>query len=494
VRNSAIYPLLFTLTAAAQSPQAPARGPQPVKKEAFKNVAPVSKEVLKVKLPRAKEVHLENGMTVLILEDHRLPQVSIALQIEGGGGGLDPTGSKGLSSLSATLMREGTATMNSKQIAEQVDLVAANIGAGAANTALFANFNMSGLSDNFDKWFPLGMDIFLHPSFPADEWAKLKQRTLLQLRQQRTNPGFLATERFQKLIFGENKLVNGDHPYATSSATAAEVEAMTPEVMKKWHDERLAPQNTIMGVVGDITEADILPKLKTAFGAWKKTDYKPPVPANAPPNPDPHVVIVNRPGSVQTNLVLGNVGIDRRNPDYYAMVVMNQVLGGGGNARLFLNLREDKGYTYGAYSNFAAARLAGAWQASSQVRTDVTEGAMREFFNELKRIREEKVPATELEEHKRGVVASFALSLESPATLLSYAIQSKTYGFPDDYWENYPSKISAVTADDVQRVAQKYLTLDNIQIVAVGDVGKIKPVMEKYGKVAVYDTDGKLAQ
>jgi zinc protease len=206
------------------------------------------------------------------------------------------------------------------------------------------------------------------------------------------------------------------------------------------------------------------------------------------------VAIVNRPASVQTNLVLGNVGIDRRSPDYYAMLVMNEVLGGSPNARLFLNLREDKGYTYGAYSNFAAARLAGAWQANSQVRTDVTEGAMREFFNELRRIRDEKVPAGELEEHKRGVVASFALSLESPGTLLSYAIQSKTYGFPDDYWDNYPSKISAVTADDVERVAQKYLTLDNIQIVAVGDVAKIKSVMEKYGKVVVYDTDGKLAQ
>jgi zinc protease len=278
------------------------------------------------------------------------------------------------------------------------------------------------------------------------------------------------------------------------SATPASIEAITPEAMKKWHDERLAPQNTILGVVGDITAAEITPRLKTAFASWKKTDYKPVQPPDAPPNPELHVSIVNRPGSVQTNIVLGNVAIGRRSPDYFAMVVMNQVLGGGSTARLFNNLREDKGYTYGAYSSFSAGMLPGAWQASSEVRTGVTEGAMREFFNELKRIRDEKVPAGELEEKKRSVVAGFALSLESPATLLNYAITRKDYNLPADYWDTYPAKISAVTADDVQRVAQKYLTLNNIQIVAVGDVTNIQPILEKYGKVTVYDIEGKVAQ
>jgi zinc protease len=472
----------------AQAPQTPPAGaPPPAKKEAFKNLAPVSREILKVKLPRAREFQLDNGMTILFLEDHRLPQISISMDIRGGGGLLDPTEMKGLASLSSSLMREGTASMTSKQIAERIDLLAASVGGGASNTTMSSTFNMSGLSDNFDKWFALGVDIFLHPSFPADEWAKLQQRTLLNLRQQRTNPGFLAAERFDKLVFG-------DHPLSASSATPATVEAITPEAMKKWHDERLAPQNTRLGIVGDISEAEILPKLKAAFGDWKKTAYKPVQPPNAPPNPQLQVAIVNRPGSVQTNLVLGNVGIDRRSPDYFAMNVMNQVLGAGSSARLFNNLREDKGYTYGAYSSFFAGMLPGAWQASSQVRTDVTEGAMREFFNELRRIREEKVPAGELEEKKRTVVAGFALSLESPTTLLSLAMQRKDYNLPEDYWDTYPAKISAVTADEVQRVAQKYLTLNNIQIVAVGDAGKIKTVMAKYGKVVVYDTDGRPVQ
>jgi zinc protease len=480
MRKALIFPLLIGLCHLA--------GAQPAaKKEAFKNLAPVSKEVLKVKLPKAQEVQLDNGITVLILEDHRLPQISISMDIRGGGGLLDPAEMKGLASLAASLMREGTATMSSKQIAEQVDQLATTIGANASNTTMSAAYNMSGLSDNFDQWFALGVDIFLHPSFPADEWAKLKQRTLIGLRQQRTNPSFLASERFNKSVFG-------GHPLSMISSTPANIEVITPEAMKKWHDERLAPQNTVLGVVGDITAAEIVPKLKTAFASWKKTAYKPVQPPDAPPNPELHVSIVSRPGSVQTNIVLGNVGIDRRSPDYFAMTVMNQVLGGGGSARLFNNLREDKGYTYGAYSGFSAGMLPGAWQATSEVRTDVTEGAMREFFNELRRIRDEKVPAGELEEKKRAVVAGFALSLESPATLLNYAVQRKDYSLPADYWDTYPAKISAVTADEVQRVAQKYLTLDNIQIVAVGDVTKVRPVMEKYGKVSVYDTEGKLVQ
>jgi len=187
--------------ASAQSLQSPVSGAPPAKKEGFKNVAPVSKEVLKVKLPKAQETVLDNGMTVLILEDHRLPQISISMSIRGGGGLLDPPELKGLSLMASALMREGTASMTSKQIAEQVDLLATSIGASSSYTTVGSSFSMSGLTDNFDKWFALGVDIFLHPSFPADEWAKLKQRQLLGLKNQRTQPSFLASERFNKVVF-----------------------------------------------------------------------------------------------------------------------------------------------------------------------------------------------------------------------------------------------------------------------------------------------------
>jgi predicted Zn-dependent peptidase len=173
------------------------------------------------------------------------------------------------------------------------------------------------------------------------------------------------------------------------------------------------------------------------------------------------------------------------------MVVMNRIVGDGPAARLFLNLREEKGYTYGVYSNFTALKYPGPWRAGGDVRTEVTDGAMTEFFNEIRRIREEKVPAAELDDAKRSVVAGFALSLEQPTELLNYAITRKLYDFPADYWDTYPAKIMAVTPEEVQRVARTYISPVNIQIVAVGDASKIKPVLEKYGPVEVFVTEGK---
>ena len=476
--------LLLPCIVTAQTAPAPAP-PAKAAVEAPKNRAPVSKEVLRVKLPRAVEMHLDNGLTVLILEDHRLPTVSMTLELRSAGAIYEPADMTGLASVTASMLREGTTTRTSKQITETIDRLAASIAGFAGQGGVGTSMVMSGLTENFDQWFPLAVDILLHPSFPADEWAKLKQRQLIGLRNQRTSPQFLSRERFNKAVYGA-------HPAANFSATAASLEAITPEAMKRWHDERYVPQNAILGIAGDVTAAQIMPKLRSAFAAWKKTDLKTAsVPATAPAA-EKRVIIVNRAGSVQTSLVMGNIAIDRRSPDYVALMVMNQVLGGGSTARLFNNLREDKGYTYGAYSNLTAGEYAGPWEAASEVRTDVTEGAMREFFNEFNRIRDEKVPAAELEEKKRAVVARFALQLENPQSVLSFAITRKVYGLPEDYWDTYPAQISAVTAEDVQRVAKKYLNLDNIQIVAVGDAAKIKPVLEKYGKVTVYDLDGKV--
>lgn len=469
----------------AQAP-APSAAPKKELKEAFKNKAPVSQEVLKVKLPKPTEAHLDNGLTVLILEDHRLPQITISIGMRGAGGLNEPAGMAGLASVTATMMREGTATRSSKQIADETDRLAASVGATSGFGVSEANFFMSGLSDNFDKWFALGVDVLLHPSFPTEEWTKLKQRQLLGLRQNRTSAAFLANERFSKAVFGS-------HPASQISATPESLEAITTEAMKKWHDERYVPQNAVLGVVGDVNPTQFLAKLKESLGAWKKTELKPEETAKPAPTAEARVVLVNRPNSVQTNLLMGNVAIDRRSSDYAAFVVMNEVLGAGSTARLFNNLREDKGYTYGAYSSFTAGTYPGPWRANSEVRTEVTEGAMREFFNEFKRIRDDKAPSAELEERKRSIVARFALSLESPQQLLNYAVQRKFYDLPENYWDTYPAQISAVTADDVQRVAKKYLTLDNIQVVAVGDATKIKSIMEKYGKLTVYDTDGKLS-
>ncbi len=450
-----------------------------------KNRAPVSREILRVKIPRPVEAKLKNGLTVLIIEDRRAPYINMQLYIGGAGALFEPANQAGLATTTAQMLREGTKSRNSLQIAEEIDRLGASISAGSSFGSPDAVLSASGLSDNFDDWFSIAVDVLLNPSFPADELEKLKQRQRIQLREQRSSANFLLSERFNRAVFN-------NHPASKVSATPESIALLTQEALLKWHRERYAPQDAILGVAGDVRAKDLIAKLEKRLADWKKSEVKrswprAPVAASAR-----KVFLVDRPNSVQTTVSLGNIAIDRRSPDYLAMVVMNDVIGGGASSRLFLNLREEKGYTYGVYSDFSATRYPGPWRAGGNMRTEVTEGALTEFFHEIRRIREEKVPADELEASKRSIAASFALSLEQPTRVLNFAVARKIYGLPTDYWDRYPARIMAITAEDVQRVARKYLNPDALQLVAVGDAGKIKPVLEKYGAVEVYDANGAL--
>jgi zinc protease len=449
-----------------------------------KNKAPVSKEVLKVKLPKPIETTLPNGLTVMILEDHHMPTVAVSLSISGAGGLYEPAGQRGLAGIAAQMLREGTKTRSSKQIAEDLDRLGASVFGGAGLSSSATTLTASGLSENFDEWFGLFTDVLMNATFPADELAKLKQRQLAGLRQQRSNPNFLADERLNMVVFGS-------HPASATAPTAEVIQAVTAEALAKWKQDKYAPQNTILGIAGDVRAADLAPKLAKWLGGWQKTDAKEVLPPNPHPATAGKIYLVDRPNSVQTVLNMGNLAIDRRDPDYPALVVLNQIFGAGPSSRLFVNIREEKGYTYGVYSRFTPLKYPGLWAAGGSLRTEVTEPAMAEFVKEIKRIREEKVPGNELDEARRAVVAGFALSLEQPAQVLNYATTIRIYGFPADYWDTYPGKVSAVTADDVQRVAKKYFDPATMQVVAVGDGSKIKAGLEKFGPVEVYDADGK---
>jgi zinc protease len=448
-----------------------------------KDRAPVSREILQVKLPKPVEAKLKNGLTVLIVEDRRAPYISMQLHIGGAGALFEPVGMAGLASITAQMLREGTNSKTSLQIAEDIDRLGASINTGASFGSPDVVLSAAGLSDNFDVWFAIATDMLFQPSFPADELEKLKQRLRVQLREQRSGANFLLNERF-------NRAVYGDHPAAKVSATAASLDALKRETLVQWHRQRFVPQNAILGIAGDVSAKDLLAKLEKRLAGWKKTELQPTWPANPVAANARHVLLVHRPNSVQTTVALGNIAIDRRSADYPAMIVMNDVIGGGASARLFLNLREEKGYTYGVYSDFSALRYPGPWRAGGNMRTDVTDGALVEFFKEIRRIRDESVPSKELDESKRSIVASFALSLEQPSRVLNFAITRKLYGLPADYWDTYSSKIAAVAAEDVQRVARKYLNPETLQLVAVGDATKIKTILEKYGTVDVYDTNG----
>ncbi len=450
-----------------------------------KNKAPLSRDVLRVKLPKPIEAKLQNGLRVLILEDHRTPAVFVQLHIGGAGALFEPPSMTGLANATAQMLREGTQSRTSVQIAEEIDRLGAALGAAGSFGSSQVVLSASGLSDNFDSWFALAVDVLLNPSFPKDELEKLKQRLRAQLRQQRSAANFLVNERFSHAVYG-------DHPAAIVSPTSESLDALTQATLVKWHRERYAPQNALLAIAGDVRAEDLIPQLEKWFAGWQMIDVKRPRPPNPVPANSRKVYLVHRPNSVQTTIALGNIAIDRRSPDYMPMVVMNHILGGGVSGRLFLNLREEKGYTYGVYSDFSARRYPGPWRAGGSMRTEVTAGALVEFFKEINLIRDQTVPPTELEDSKRAIAARFALSLEQPTAILGLAVSRVQFRLPDDYWDTYPTKIMAVTAEDVQRVARKYLDPDAMQLVAVGDGLKIHSVLESYGPLEAYDSSGKL--
>jgi len=464
-------------------PQMPGPSGQSLKGAVIKGKAPVNREILRVRLPRPREARLKNGLEILLLEDHRLPTFTMQMVIRSGGLA-DPPDQRGLAQFTAALLREGTKHRSSREIAEHLDTLGVTFSATSGLSSLTSVVSMSGVTDVLDDALELFAEIIRHPTFPPEEVERYKTRTLAQLQVQRSLPQFLAQERFNRALYG-------DHPAGWIIPPVESVRRLTSEALARFHATHYRPNNAFLAVVGDVTLQDLLPRVERLFGDWEPGEVPrvkiPSVPAQSPRK----VHLIDRPRSPQTVIQLGVLGITRTDPDYFALLVANHILGGGPTGRLFLNLREDKGYTYGAYSSFTSSKFRGVWGASAAVRTEVTEGAMQEFLYELQRLRDEMVSAEELENAKRALVGSFALSLERPQELLQNIITQKIYNLPPDYWDTYPQKVFAVTARDVRRVARKYLNLARLQIVAVGEASRVREILAQFGPIEVVDAEGR---
>jgi zinc protease len=450
----------------------------------MKGRAPVSTEILKLKLPRAAEADLSNGTHVIVLEDRRVPQVTFQLLIPGAGGYYDPAETSGVASVTAAMMREGTTTRSTLQIAEQLETLASTLTVGSGTASIDATVSGSSLTEHFEATFGLAADVLLNPTFPDEELKRYKERTRAGLIQQRTFPGFLASEMFSRVVYGT-------HPASRVSITAPVLDKLTRTMLADWHRDRYVPDHAVLAVAGDVSIADVRKVAEGKLAAWKKRGTPAPMVEDPPAMAPGKIHFVARPNSVQTNFIVGTQGINRTAPDYDVVQVMNQVLGGGPTGRLFIILREEKGYTYGAYSGVSAPRYRGNWSASTEVRTDVTEAAFRDLMIQIARMRDESVPEKEFQDKKRGMVASFALSLESPQAVLNNHIVRWMYKLPADYWDKYPERVAAVTQAQVQEAARKYLALTRLQIIAVGDP-KIGEVMKQFGTMETYDTEGKI--
>ena len=436
-----------------------------------------------IKLPSASETTLANGLQVVIVEDSKLPLVSYRLAFRSGDAA-DPEELPGLTDMMAGLLSEGTESRTSRQIAEEVARIGASLTAGANSD--YTTVAASSLADFTDQILELMADVTLHPSFPENEVELTRQNTIESLKQQRAQPSFLATEMVSRVMYGH-------HPYSVVAPTPESINATSRERLIEFHRLRLVPNNAVLILVGDLRTGPTLKKIEELFGKWEPGSIAAEKFPDPPQRQQRSAYIVDRPGSAQSNIVIANLGITRTSPDYFPMLLMHTVLGANASSRLFMNLREEKGYTYGAYSNLDARRSAGTFRATAEVRTPVTGDSLKEFFYELTRIRNERVSDREMNDAKSYLTGVFPIRLETQEGLIDQFVQIKMFGLPGDYLQTYRDRVQAVSLSEVQEVAERYIRPDRAAIVIVGDGRQIVEQVEPYAgaDIEFYNTAGK---
>ena len=480
-RNRHLTPILLVAALAIPVAAQPPEEAPSLKGVVRLNKAPVSNELLRVKLPRPQEATLKNGMTLMVLEDHRVPTFTLRIVLPVSSLA-EPEDLLGVAGATAAMLTLGTKTMDSRQLAEKLAELGGSLNASSGSST--TSISVSGLIDNMDDLLGMLREVLLEPTFPQDELDKWKQSQLARLQQLRSNPSFLASERISRILYP-------DDLRGVVVPTEESIRTLTRENLVDYHAARFVPMaGGLVGVAGDVSRQEMTEKIEKLLAGWKPGKAQPPEVKIEGPIQKRQIVLIDRPNSVQTHLVFANRAITRMDPDYVACMVMNHVLGSGPSARLFRNIREEKGYTYGIYSSFDASKYVNDFSASMSVRTEVTGPATEELLKEFRDIRDRLVPAEELASAKRALVASFALSLESTPGLLGRAMSLKEYGLPADYWNNYPDMVMKVTAEQVRQVARKYVPVDNIQIVAVGDPARIRDVLKQFGEVEEYTAEG----
>lgn len=432
----------------------------------------------KASFPAYAEATLENGLKVFVIENHSQPIVTFSLVIKSGA---EFDGAHaGLSSFTADLLTAGTTTRDKLAFAREADLLGLSIGAAAGEDRI--SISGSGLKKHMPKLLELMTDALQHPLFPQTEIDKSKKQALSGLEAAKKSPDNMM-ERLTGVAGYSG------HPYARFQ-TERDIEGITQEEIAAFHRTYFIPNNSSIAIVGDVTMKEILPVLKSVFGGWKKGT----VPASTFPAPAPikgrSVKLVDL-GSTQTQSAISVItsGVRRDDPDFIALMLMNSILGGGFSGRLFQNLREQHAYTYGAYSSFDARRLAGIWAASASVRRAATDSAFTEIIREMDIMRTQPVSDSTLGMHKQYMTGQFLLSLESPATVAQRVQNIDLYGLPKDYYRTYVSRLMAVTAADLQRLARKYLDTENVTFAVVGDAAAVRTPLSAFGPVENLDTD-----
>lgn len=406
-----------------------------------------------------------NGMTVLVLEQHFLPIVEVHALVKTGSA-QDPADKAGLANLVASLLDEGTTSRSSKQLAEQIDFVGGALDIKASED--FTTASARVLKKDVDLGFTLLADILQHPAFLKPEFERIRSQILGEMASDNDDPGHVAMKAFNQLVFH-------GHPYRWPlNGTEESLGKITHADVLNFYSKEYVSNQVILTVVGDITAEQVTGLVQTHFGAWKKMAS----PARTTKKPGPlerKTVQLIEKDLTQSNVILGHGGISRTNPDFYAVTVMNYVLGAGGfSSRLMDSIRDKQGLVYGIMSHFDARLMPGSFWVNFQTRTEATNQAIQSVLAEIKSIRETPISDQELAEAKSFLMGSFPLRLDSTAKLAQVLAQVEFYGLGFEYFSQYPKWIERVTKEDVQRVAKQYLDPQRYALVVVGNVTKAK--------------------
>lgn len=409
----------------------------------------------KINLSQPATFTLPNGLKVFVVENHKLPKVAFSLSLD-----VDPVlegDMKGYVDITGQLLERGTTNRTKQQLDEEIDFIGATLSTSA--NGVYA----SSLKKHQAKILEILSDVVLNSDFKQEELDKLKKQTISGIASSKDDPDAIAANVRSVLVYGKK------HPYGEIT-TEETVENVTLEACKNYYKTYFRPNVSYLAVVGDVSVKEIQPLIEKYFASWEKSD----VPVNKYKMPtapkQTEVAFVHKEGASQSVInITYPVNLKKSNPDVVKTRILNSILGGSATARLFMNLREKHGYTYGAYSTLSADELVGYFNANAKVRNDVTDSALTQFMVELNRIADEKVSAEELQGMKNYASGIFAYTLQDPQTIARFAIETEKYKLPADYYATYMEQIAAVTIDDVKEMAEKYITPNNAIILVVGN-------------------------
>jgi zinc protease len=475
------------IPATTPPPPPPAASPSPPQRETpdapFRASAPAPGPEPQFKVPGFKRFKLKNGLEVILAEFHDLPLVDVSLVVKAGGAA-NPPELAGLAEMAANMLDEGTKTRSALDIADEMAGLGANLGTASSWDASIAT--MSVLTKNLDAALAVWADVVQNPAFSESEFARVRDNLLTAIARRKDSPPMIATLAMSKILYSDK------HPFAwPMTGVEASLKKLTVADLRKFYDAYYRPNNAVLIVAGDVTEAALRPKLESALKSWKArgvTKRKLPAPPVASRT---KVYLIDKGDAPQSSIRVGLIGIERTNPDFVPVTVMNLILGGG-FYRLDLNLREGKGWTYGARSTFDMRKTPGPFSAGGEFVATHTADAVAEILKEVNTIRDTDVSEAELSRAKDQIIKSFPARFATRAATSSQLSDLAIYGLPDSYLNDYTRKIAAVTKEDVRKVARKYLASDKLAVVVVGDQKSLRDGLAKIAPVELRDLEGNL--